>query len=319
MSFSHAHIEPDPTPQFGRQSARKTLLGIAKTYPGKLAITFSLVVLENALFLAYPLFAGFAVDAIVRGDKYQALLYAVVVLGFWVVGSARRAVDTRTFTAIYADIAVPVILGQRRLEQSTSTAAARVVLAREFVDFFERLVPTIATAVISLFGAATMLLALEPWVGLATVIALALSATFAPGFSRRNERLHQRLNNRLEREVGLVERVGSIGLGRHYRLLSRLRTALSDREAMAYLVIGVSSALLFAIAIWQLASGGHVTPGHIYAVMTYLWTFVTCLDEAPAVIDQVARLKDIGKRVAPGFDSLGTDEPERRSRPEGLS
>jgi hypothetical protein len=35
--------------------------------------------------------------------------------------------------------------------------------------------------------------------------------------------------------------------------------------------------------------------------MTYLWTFVSCLDEAPAMIDQLARLKDIGKRVNPGL------------------
>lgn len=302
MSMIQVASERDPAQQIGRQSAKKTLQGIAKAYPGKLATTFSLVVMENALFLAYPLFAGFAVDAMVRGDKYQALLYAIVVLGFWAVGSARRAVDTRTFTAIYADMAVPVILGQRKLDQSTSTAAARVVLAREFVDFFERLVPTIATAIISLLGAAVMLVALEPWVGVAAVIALSLCATVAPEFSRRNERLHERLNNRLEKEVGLVERVGSHGLGRHYRLLSRVRTALSDREALAYLVIGMVAALLFAIAIWQLATGGHATPGHIYAVMTYLWTFVTSLDEAPAVIDQMARLKDIGKRVAPGCD-----------------
>lgn len=301
-----AHVQ---APQIGRQSAKHTLRGIVKAYPGKLAIIFSLVGLENALFLAYPLFAGFAVDAIVRGDKYQALLYAVVVLGFWVVGSARRAVDTRTFTAIYADMAVPVILAQRQREQSTSAAAARVVLAREFVDFFERLVPTIATAVISILGAAAMLLVLEPWVGVATVIALLVCATVAPKFSRHNETLHQRLNNRLEKEVDLVERVGKPGLARHYRLLAKLRTALSDREALAYLVLGVVAALLFAIAIWQLADGDGATPGHIYAVMTYLWSFVTCLDEAPVVVDQLARLKDIGKRVAPGFDTPGADRP----------
>lgn len=309
MSLIHAAGAHGPTSQLGRQSAKQTLQGIVRAYPGKLAVTFSLVGLENALFLAYPLFAGFAVDAIARGDKYQALLYALVVLGFWVVGSARRAVDTRTFTAIYADMAVPVILGQRQREQSTSAAAARVVLAREFVDFFERLVPTIATAVISILGAAVMLLVLEPWVGLATVMALLLCATVAPMFSRHNERLHQRLNNRLEQEVDRVERFGRPGLARHYRLLAKLRTALSDREAFAYLVLGGVAALLFAIAIGQLADGDGATPGHIYAVMTYLWTFVTCLDEAPIVVDQLARLKDIGKRVAPGFDPLDEDRP----------
>jgi len=43
-----------------------------------------------------------------------------------------------------------------------------------------------------------------------------------------------------------------------------------------------------------------VKAGHVYAV-TYLWTFVSCLDEARRVVDQLARLKDIGERVDPGL------------------
>ncbi|MDP2146381.1 MAG: ABC transporter six-transmembrane domain-containing protein, partial [Pseudomonas sp.] len=151
---------PSTTPQIlieeskkiGQQSASQTLKAIAKAYPGKLFCTLSLVALENALLLAYPLFAGFAVDSILRGDASSALFYAAVVMAFWVVGAARRALDTRTFTRIYADLAVPVILNQRLQNHSTSKAAARVVLARDFVDFFEKHVPVIATALVSIVG-----------------------------------------------------------------------------------------------------------------------------------------------------------------------
>lgn len=250
--------------KLGQQSASQTLKAIARAYPGKLSGTLSLVALENALLLAYPLFAGFAVDSIIRGDAGSAVWYAAVVLGFWVVGAARRALDTRTFTRIYADLAVPVILNQRLQRHSTSRAAARVVLARDFVDFFEKHVPTIATALVSIVGAAAMLLVIEPWVGLACLLALLLCVTFMPGFARR------------------------IGL--------------SDREAIAFLSIGLLAALLFVVAITQLALAPQIKAGHIYAVMTYLWTFVSCLDEAPSMIDQLARLKDIGKRVDPGLD-----------------
>lgn len=287
--------------KLGQQSASQTLKAIARAYPGKLFATLSLVALENALLLAYPLFAGFAVDSIIRGDAASALLYAGVVLGFWVVGAARRALDTRTFTRIYADLAVPVILNQRLERHSTSKAAARVVLARDFVDFFEKHVPIIATALVSIIGAAGMLLVIEPWVGVACLLALLLCVTVMPGFARRNQRLHERLNNRLEKEIGMVEAVGAHTLHRHYRLLSRLRIRLSDREAIAFLSIGILAALLFVVAITQLALSPAVKAGHIYAVMTYLWTFVSCLDEAPAMIDQLARLKDIGKRVNPGL------------------
>lgn len=60
------------------------------------------------------------------------------------------------------------------------------------------------------------------------------------------------------------------------------------------------------VAITQLALSPAVKAGHVYAVMTYLWTFVSCLDEAPSVVDQLARLKDIGERVDPG---LGETSP----------
>jgi hypothetical protein len=30
----------------------------------------------------------------------------------------------------------------------------------------------------------------------------------------------------------------------------------------------------------------------------YLWTFIMSLNEAPGVVDQLARLRDIGRRVA---------------------
>lgn len=291
----------DESKKIGQQSASQTLKAIAKAYPAKLFLTLSLVALENALLLAYPLFAGFAVDSIIRGDATSALFYAVVVLAFWVVGAARRAVDTRTFTRIYADLAVPVILNQRLQNQSTSTSAARVVLAREFVDFFEKHVPTIATALVSIVGAAVMLLVIEPWIGLACLGALLLCITLLPRFARRNQELHERLNDRLEKEIGLVEKVGPDTLQRHYRVLSRLRIWLSDREAIAYLFVGSVAAVLFVIAISQLALSPAVKAGHVYAVMTYLWTFVSSLDEAPSMVDQLARLRDIGKRVDPGL------------------
>lgn len=280
-------------------SAARTLRNILAAYPGRLGMTLGLVAAENALLLAYPVLAGMVIDAILVRDLGRAVLYALFVLLFWVFSALRRAVDTRVFTRIHADLAVQVILEQRAKGQSTSTAAARTVLAREFVDFFEKHIPVIATAFASVVGAAVMLLAIERPIGLACLAALLVSVTMLPRFARRNQALHKRIHNRLEREVGLVERAGSTTLGRHYRLLSGLHIRLSDREAGAFLLVGCVAALLFALTIVQLSRSPGVSAGHIYAVMTYLWTFVGSLDEAPGLIDQIARLRDIGKRVNP--------------------
>ena len=118
---------------------------IGMDYRKKLLITFIFVALENILFLVYPIFGGFAVNAVMQGHVWQALTYALLVLVMWLIGAARRSVDTRTFARIYSEIAVPVIVKQRFQGQSSSSISARVALSREFVDFFEMHLPTAIT------------------------------------------------------------------------------------------------------------------------------------------------------------------------------
>ncbi|MGL5179257.1 MAG: ABC transporter six-transmembrane domain-containing protein, partial [Aeromonas veronii] len=81
------------------------------------------------------------------------------------------------------------------------------------------------------------------------------------------------------------------------RALAWLRIRISDREALAFLAVGISASLLFLLAITMLMAQPQVSAGHVYAVMTYLWNFVTSLDEGPGLADQLARLRDIGRRV----------------------
>ena len=91
----------------------RTLKHIGHTHRRKLIATFTLVGLENLLMLAYPIFGGWAINAVIAGNVGRALLYALVVLIMWLIGAARRSLDTRTFTRIYTQIAVPVVLEQR--------------------------------------------------------------------------------------------------------------------------------------------------------------------------------------------------------------
>lgn len=93
-----------------QNSAFKTLKLIAKQNFKKLFLAFSLVLAENGLFLIYPLLAGIAINAIIEGKVLLALTYSLMVFIGWGIGAARRHIDTRVFTKIYADIAVKVIM-----------------------------------------------------------------------------------------------------------------------------------------------------------------------------------------------------------------
>lgn len=190
-----------------------------------------------------------------------------------------------------------MIKTQRKNNFNHSTVAARVVLSREFVDFFELHFPMLITSLFSMMGAAVMLLIIEFWAGIACLVILALLACFLPGFARKNEVLYNKLNNRLEKEVDFVSRATSLSLQRHYSTLARLRIRLSDREAMGYLSIGVLVAMLFSLTIIWMTQTTGISAGHIYSVMTYMWMFATSLDNGPQLLEKYSQLSDIGRRV----------------------
>lgn len=291
------NTENIPAPSAGA-SASGTLRLLAGRNRKKLLFTFLLVVAENVTYLLYPILAGASINAILSGQTLNAVLYGLMILFIWCLGAARRSVDTRTFARIYAALAVSVVMAQRKNNFNHSTVAARVALSREFVDFFELHLPMLITSLVSMIGAAVMLLIIESWAGVACLVILAFLACFLPGFARKNEALYNKLNNRLEKEVDFVTKATTLSLQRHYSTLAKLRIRLSDREAIGYLSIGVLVALLFSLTIiWMTQSAG-ISAGHIYSVMTYMWMFATSLDDGPQLLEKYSQLKDIGKRVS---------------------
>ena len=275
----------------------KMLKHIGKTHRKRLIITFSLVGLENLLMLIYPVFGGWAINAVIEGNVWQAMLYGLVVLLMWLVGATRRIADTRTFTRIYTEIAVPVVLEQRQREAPHSAVTARVALSREFVSFFEEHLPIAATSLVSIFGACIMLLGLEFWVGVLAVGILALFLWLLPRFAAISENLYFRLNNCLERDNHFIQKGNERQLYQHYGLVARLRVLISNRETSGYLCIGIAMSILFGFAFVHMTLKGFGNAGHIYSVSTYLWMFAMSLDDVPRLVEQYSNLKDIGQRV----------------------
>ena len=279
-----------------QNNAFKTLKSIATEHNKKLILTFTLVLAENGLFLAYPIFAGFAINAIMQGNTLNALIYALFVLIAWLVGAIRRRVDTQVFANIYAKLAVNVIMNEKQNAKDDSAIIARVALSREFVNFFETHFPMFFTSVISIIGSAFMLIFVEPKVAVACFVVMTFFLIFLPRYIKKNDDLYLRLNDRLEKEAKVIGVFNKSTLNRHYDVVSKFRIAISNREAMSYFIIGISASLLFLVAIIVLSSQP-TNAGHIYSVMTYIWNFVISLDDSPKLIEEFSNLKDIGKRI----------------------
>lgn len=284
----------------GNPTAGRVLMRIVKRYPGKLSLTGGLVISENALELLYPLAAGVAIDAVIAGNLPTAMLMVVVILGFWVVGAVREAVDSRVYARIYADLAGNVIEAERRGGVAATTTIVHTALTRQFVDFFEVQVPIFATALVSIVGSVVMLLILQVEIGLIAFGLLFLSSLLATRYMRFSQCIAEYLHTRQEAEPSTVAHGTKARVERHFRVLAGRRVQLSDMEASAYLFVGIVVAALFGSLFWILSGQEGVTGGDLYVLMSYIWTFALSLDRMPEHLHALSKVRDLGSRIDTG-------------------
>src|ERR1700730_3861821 len=266
-------------------------------FRSRIVVTYIVTLAENLFELCYPSLTGLAVNGLLKHDFTGLGLLLGVWFAHTATGVFRQSYDTRVFAAIYTDLATRTVSEQETMGVTTSQIVARSSLSREFVNFFERDVPSTVNSVFGLLGALVLLFFYDVWSAVFCLILLVPLAILNRRYSGRTLTLNRRLNNQLEREVTvLTRRLPSRVLG-HYRLLAKWRMRLSDDEEMNWGVMELFSIVLSAAVILRIASLQHIEPGTIYAMLAYLWNFISSLDHVPTLVQQLSRLKDIARRM----------------------
>lgn len=274
------------------------LTGVGGRHRLKLALTYTLTLTENGLNVLYPYLTGIAIDAVLSGAWTGVAPLLIAWTAHLAVGSFRHVYDTRVFTLVYADLAADLVERQRAQGANAAHLAARVALSREVVDFLQTEVPAVAASFVHFFGAVAMLCVLNIRVGALAILALLPIGLFTFWFGRASLRLNAALNDRLEREVELVARGSNAGVRRHFAHRLRFwRVRISDAEAKVWGSIELVQIGLTLATLALLAREGGVTAGAIYAVLAYVWTYGTSVNDVPGLVQKLSRLKDIASRL----------------------
>jgi uncharacterized membrane protein len=278
--------------------ARVLLARLLGRHRRGIGFAYGLLAFETLLDLLRPAAWGLSIDALLSGQP-AGLGWAVAQhLAHLAAGTARRAVDTRVFTRAYQGLAAGVVLEQRAAGRGTSEVSARGALAREFVDFLERDLPDALRGVGFLVGGC---LALGWYESVLVLLVLALGVPVGllnRRHARVSGRLNRGLNDRLEREVAVVEGAVPSRVAAHFAALSRWRVRLSDAESFNF---AATEAFILAVVVAALAlaaADDATTAGGLFAVLSYLWLVVYGFDQVPRLVEQWAKLKDVARRLA---------------------
>ncbi|MFO1075569.1 MAG: ABC transporter six-transmembrane domain-containing protein [Geminicoccaceae bacterium] len=285
-------------------SKRSTIATVFRAERWPLAVTYAVTLVENLFTLLYPWTTGLAIDGLLAGQGLRALVPLVAIwLLHVLVGAARQVYDTRVFARLHAALATAMVARQRAAGIAATEIAARTVMARELVDFFERELPVMATALIGLVGGVALLLLYDLGVGLIVAALLVPLLTIYLLFGRRAARLNLALNDETEREGGLIALGRLRPLASHFRRRGRLRVQLSNAEAWSWSLVELCSITAVVLMLLRATSLPEVRAGDLYAMISYVWRVLECLDQVPMLVQRYARLLDIRRRLELGEDA----------------
>jgi ABC-type multidrug transport system fused ATPase/permease subunit len=262
-----------------------------------IAGTYSLTLLENLCMLAYPAITGWAVDGLLKGS-YRGLSALIAVwLVHLVTAFVRQRFDTRVFMGLYARLAVLTVAEQQRLGHGTSIVSARVEMMRDMVGFFEADVPAMFSQVVTVVGSLVMLFTYDLQAGFIAMAVLLPMGLVNAWYWRRALRLHRGLNDQIEREIEDIEAARPLRLRRHFGRVRRWHVQLSDSESWTWTVTELATIVALVVLLIDFTRSASFSAGAIYAVLAYVFDYLEGLDSAPALVNNVARLRDIRARL----------------------
>ena len=268
---------------------------LLKRFAGRFALTLSLVVLEAAGWILFPLVIGRAIDSVLANSTRG--LYELAVLGTVTMGIAvlRRLVDSRAYARIY------VTLGEEMAASatgsSTSTRTARLGMLKEIVEFFENSLPQLINAVLGLGGTVLILAALNFPVFLGCLVVAVATVVLYALTGGLTTRYNQGLNDEHERQVDAVHSGDPGRLGKHLRAMMRWNIRLSDLEATNF---GVNWVFMIVLLVFAVSAATRLTAeyGAVFAVVMYVFQFVESMMMLPFFYQEWLRLREISGRLA---------------------
>lgn len=259
---------------------------------------YSLFGAENSVRLILPWSFGMAIDGLLVDTFFWAVIFLIISVIHVVIACLRRVFDTRVYTRIYSDLAVNVIVRQRKQKVNVSRLSARSALCRECVDFVERDIPVLLASLFSIAGALLML-SLYDWLLVVLCVAFLVPIAITNViYGRKCYRLNCLLNDRFEREVDAIDQGSEAQVSKHYSVLRFLRIRLSDLQAVNFSAMELITLGLMLVALVRACVlTTSVEPGYVYAIFRYLHMFTLALSSLPILLRQLGRLNDIRKRM----------------------
>jgi ABC-type multidrug transport system fused ATPase/permease subunit len=296
--FAPPQAAPAAGPPPGRsvwQDVRPSIVGII--------VVLVLVAIQQGAWVMEPAVFGSLMDAV--ADEARTWDDLVAAMPFWALvfavntfaGGAQRIASERVYGRMYARMMESLSLRAAQEGWDKLQTASRAELGRELVAFFEdRLVMAITDAV-SLVGALGALYVYD-WRICVTCFTILVPLFFiGRAYDRNVTALTEEMNALRERNAEVFSNPGPGSVLTHFTGIADLKRRIGTWHAVNFWALRGALLIVFVVVLWVAIDVDQKSTGDVYAIVTYIWTYVTAIESIPELLENLTAVRDIRDRL----------------------
>jgi len=282
-----------------------TFTQILKQFKFPISGVLVFVLIENVAWIIEPTFFGSLLDALIDHfynkeavNYYTPLfiwifIYLVNVLG----GTMSRLFSGRVYSKMYADIATRVIINSKKQGHATSKILARAELAREYIVFFKERLPEVSWQIFAT-GGGVIALFFYDWRIAAVAFFVIFPVVLINNIYRRNVvTLQKNIHDTREDLYRLVDEKDTSKIHQYYHDMVPPQHKIAKWNSIDYAVIKVLLMIIFIVVLFICVDVDNFSTGKIYAIVSYIWTFIASTEYLPGLMESLTSVKDLSTRL----------------------
>jgi ABC-type multidrug transport system fused ATPase/permease subunit len=284
------------------------LLDLFKSYKKKIIFIFSLTIVENVAWIIEPWIFGSLIDEFIlkaNGQVFQLPPIKFLPLFFWILlyainsgtGTVRRMYEPKIFQNIFADIVTKISRRGSKDNINTSVVAGRAQLSHEYINFLQYRIPELMEQSIAIVGAIIALTIFDWRISAACMLVIIPLGIISQFYNKRVLFLQKDLHDQYENIVDTFVTKKPENIRDIYKSMAKVQTKIGKYNGFNFGFMRLTLLIVFLVVLYISIDLDNFTTGDIYAIVSYLWTFISSSEYLPELMESRSSLKDISSRI----------------------
>jgi ABC-type multidrug transport system fused ATPase/permease subunit len=268
-------------------------------------IVIFFILIENVAWIIEPTFFGHLLDALISDFYKKEHVNYMLPLMIWIMvyltnvsgGTFHRLISGKVYARIYADVATEIILKSKKKRYSASKMLARAELAKEYIVFLSDRIPEVLWQLTATIGGIVALFFYD-WriAGICLVVILPM-IVINNIYRTHVAKLQKNIHDTREELFQMVEGKDTSKIAEFYHRMVPPQISIAKWNSFDFGIVKVFLMIIFIVVLFICVDVDKFTTGGIYAIVSYLWTFIASTEYIPGLMESMTSVKDLDIRM----------------------